>query len=76
MCDVYLKGTDFVFHANVCLKKVQYRNKTVAKHAAKQVKKAGGPWLRPYECPVCAKYHLLNISKHKKRLIRNNENNY
>jgi len=72
MVDPYISTSDFIFHSSVCKKKVQYRDKTVAKHAAKQVKKAGGPWLRPYECPVCAKYHLLNIGKHKRRIIRQN----
>ena len=51
------------FHVQVCQRKVCYRDKTMAKHAAKQVKNRGGPKLRPYCCQVCHKWHLLSIDK-------------
>jgi hypothetical protein len=53
------------FHAKVCSSKVRYRNRTMAKHAVRQVKKANGPWMRPYECDVCGQFHLYSIGKRK-----------
>lgn len=41
-----------------CLGKARFPTRSLARRRARQIRRAGGPRLRPYECDWCGLHHL------------------
>lgn len=45
-------------HEAMCLAKARFSTRATARRRARQIRRIGGPRLRPYQCDFCGLHHL------------------
>lgn len=56
-----------VWHATVCARKRRFPDRARAQRSAERVRSAFGDIQDPYECPVCAGWHLRSRDKRRQK---------